>query len=156
MNCFILCNSVHMCCPLDRKLNLFWWLNMMRQWKVVKILVLHRFIFSYEMFWMQEMAAMKHMALPSVVDMNWQLLFQLVKCSIILGLQVMPLDINYLIYVCVLRVLLHLDNDTMLVFSVFLSILKNEDSQGRIIEQCCTGKWSTLNYNLDPWDSPTP
>lgn len=113
------------------------------------------FLWNISLFWVQEMSAIKPMALHSVVDMNWQFLFQIVKCSIVLGLQVMPLDINYLIYVCVLHVLLHLDNDTMFVFPV-LSFLKNEDCQGRIIEQCCTGKWLTLNYNLDPWDPPTP
>ncbi|KAG4961318.1 hypothetical protein JHK87_037951 [Glycine soja] len=38
------------------------------------------------------------MALPSVVDTNWQLLFQIVKLAIILGLQVMHMHTNYLSY----------------------------------------------------------
>jgi len=40
----------------------------MQERKIVKILVLHQYIFSYE--WVQEMFSVKPMALPCVVDMN--------------------------------------------------------------------------------------
>lgn len=67
------------------------------------------------------------MALHSVVYMNWLLLFQSVKLTIILGLLLIShAHATLAIYVSHIF-LLHLDNGIMFVSSVFFLILKNED-----------------------------